>query len=120
MYHLLRAVALCGLALTGGAADFSYYVVALTYTPNYCAQAGTKDARLCGSRVPALVIRGLMPFTESGQPVQRCGGARSVPADVVRKATDFLPSEAAIQREWSTYGSCTGLSADDYFGTMRR
>jgi ribonuclease T2 len=31
-----------------------------------------------------------------------------------------MPSESLIQHEWSTHGVCTGLSAEDYFGLMRR
>jgi ribonuclease T2 len=33
---------------------------------------------------------------------------------------DIMPDPALIQHEWLTHGTCSGLSADDYFALIRK
>jgi ribonuclease T2 len=33
---------------------------------------------------------------------------------------DIMPDETLIQHEWTTHGTCSGLSAGEYFNLLRR
>lgn len=101
---------------------FDYYLLALSYAPDFCAQpAGNKDPRECGAgRHIGFVVHGLWPQSEWGRGPERCGPASPVPEDLVRVLLNYIPSESLIQHEWALHGTCTGLSANDYFAGVRR
>ncbi len=45
-----------------------------------------------------------------------CSNGSPVAADTVDHMLNFMPSRSLIQHEWQKHGTCTGLSAQDYFG----
>jgi len=104
------------------AATFSYYLLALSYAPDFCAQStANKDPRECGTgRHIGFVVHGLWPQVEGGRGPENCRPARPVSQDIVRATLDYIPTESLIQHEWATHGTCTGLSASDYFTFVRR
>jgi ribonuclease T2 len=105
-----------------GAGSFSYYLLTLSYAPDFCAQpSGDKDPRECGQgRHVGFVVHGLWPQGENSRGPENCGSARPVSQDTVRAMLNYLPTESLIQHEWSTHGVCTGLSASEYFALIRR
>src|SRR5205085_3122180 len=96
--------------------DFSYYLLSLSYAPDFCAQpAGNKDPRECGAgRHIGFVVHGLWPQGEGGRGPERCGPASPVSADLIRIMLNYIPSESLIQHEWANHGTCSGMSAADY------
>jgi ribonuclease T2 len=104
------------------AAVFSYYLLSLSYAPDFCAQpAGNKDPRECGAgRRIGFVVHGLWHQAESGRGPENCGAARPVAQDIVRATLRYIPTESLIQHEWATHGTCTGLSAEVYFTFVGR
>ena len=76
---LLLALAMPAHAEDGAAGDFDYYVLALTWSPNWCALTG--DARSddqCDARhAHGFTLHGLWPQYESGYP----SGCRSAERD---------------------------------------
>ena len=127
------AIALvCMLAATGQGrprkakpsrdAVFSYYLLSLSYAPDFCAQpTGNKDARECGTgRRIGFVVHGLWPQVEGGRGPEDCGSASPVSQEIVRLTLAYIPTESLIQHEWATHGTCTGLSSADYFALVRR
>ena len=112
--HKKRKVAVAG--------DFAYYLLTLSYAPDFCAQpAGNKDARECGAgRHIGFVVHGLWPQGENGRGPENCGSASPVSQDIVRITLNYIPTESLIQHEWATHGTCSGLSAADYFATLRK
>ena len=104
------------------AATFSYYLLSLSYAPDFCAQpSGNKDPRECGTgRHIAFVVHGLWPQVEGGRGPENCGPASPVSQDIVRATLPYIPTESLIQHEWATHGTCSGLSASDYFTFVRR
>jgi ribonuclease T2 len=106
---------------TGGG-SFSYYLLTLSYAPDFCAQpSGDKDPRECSQgRHVGFVVHGLWPQGENSRGPENCGSARPVSQDTVRAMLNYLPTESLIQHEWSTHGMCTGLSASEYFALIRR
>ncbi len=112
-----------GLALAEGepAGEFDYYVMALSWTPSYCALEG--DARGSEQCDPdtgfGWTLHGLWPQYETGWP-SYCRTSERNPsrADTAAQAGLFGTSGLAWH-QWNKHGRCTGLSADDYYAVSR-
>jgi ribonuclease T2 len=105
------------------AADFDYYLLTLSWAPDFCAQAkgGQKDPAECGTgRKVGFVVHGLWPQTNAGRGPESCGHASPVSAAIVQLMLNYIPTASLIQHEWQTHGTCTGLSAADYFALVRK
>jgi ribonuclease T2 len=64
------------------------------------------------------VVHGLWPQEASGDYPQHCGDA---PGPTDRQAdTDIMPTASLVEHEWKTHGTCSGLTADEYFAAMRK
>ena len=119
---LLLALALPAHAEGERAGDFDYYVVALTWSPNWCALEGdARDDDQCDARhAYGFTLHGLWPQYESGYP----SGCRSAERDPSRadtgSMTDIMGSGGLAWYQWKKHGRCTGLTARDYFATARR
>lgn len=103
-------------------ADFAYYLLSLSYAPDFCAQpTGNKDPRECGTgRHVGFIVHGLWPQGENSRGPERCGNSSPVSEDLVRVMLNYIPTESLIQHEWTIHGSCSGLSVGDYFATVRK
>ena len=119
---LLLALALPAHAEGEQAGDFDYYVMALTWSPNWCALEGdARDDDQCDARhAYGFTLHGLWPQYESGYP----SGCRSAERDPSRaetgSMTDIMGSGGLAWYQWKKHGRCTGLTARDYFATARR
>ena len=107
---------------TAAAPQFSYYLLVLSYAPDFCAQPqGNKDPRECGSgRHVGFIVHGLWPQGETTRGPQNCGHVSPVSQAVLQATLKYIPTESLIQHEWTAHGSCTGLSAADYFAALRK
>jgi ribonuclease T2 len=97
---------------------FDYYVLSLSWAPEFCADAAQAAANpgQCNSAKPMnFVVHGLWPRAENGQNPESCGKPEKVSKGLVRDLLPYMPSEELIQREWATHGACTGLSQNEYF-----
>ena len=122
MKGLLVAGLLLGGLLSTAAADqpgqFDYYVLSLSWSPQYCASSHRDDETQC-ARPYAFVAHGLWPQNERGYPSD-CGGRERVGEDTIARMLPLMPSRGLIIHEWRTHGACSGLGADDYFDTVSR
>lgn len=93
--------------------DFDYFVLALSWSPDYCATDGTNDAQQCslGKRL-AFVLHGLWPQYNQGYP-SSCS-TELLPASVKARFPGLFPSDALFTHEWEKHGTCTGLSPLEY------
>jgi ribonuclease T2 len=107
---------------TPAGSGFDYYVLALSWSPSYCAAEGPRANRQqCASGRPyGFVVHGLWPQYERGYP-QDCDTSqpRDVPFSQARQLSDIMPSTGLVTYEWRKHGSCTGLTQKDYFSVMR-
>jgi ribonuclease T2 len=102
--------------------DFAYYMLVLSDAPDFCAQPqGVKDPRECGrGRHIGFVVHGLWPQDETTRGPENCGGARPVAQNIIQTTLRYIPTESLIQHEWTTHGTCSGLSPADYFGALAK
>jgi ribonuclease T2 len=119
-YGVLAAalVFLCGPAL---ARDFDFYVLSLSWSPSYCAAEGAQaePAQCASGRPYAFVVHGLWPQNESGYPEFCDRSPEWVPQNLVSSMLDLMPSKRLIVHQWKKHGTCSGLSAADYFARLR-
>ena len=104
---------------------FDYYVLALSWSPSYCAGARSRsrDDQQCAPRDGkrfSFVLHGLWPQFEKGWP-QDCRSAAGdrVPRPVANRMLDIMPSDKLVFHEWRKHGTCSGLSIDGYFDLAR-
>jgi ribonuclease T2 len=118
-----------GDAFTGGESadapgDFSYYVLALSWSPTYCAQPENAERAplQCGVDRPfAFIVHGLWPQHERGWPRSCPAGANGedVPRELKDEMLDLMPSPALIESQWDRHGTCSGETQEAYFATTR-
>ncbi|MEQ6289587.1 ribonuclease [Vogesella sp. GCM10023246] len=102
------------LAATASAADvagrFDFYVLALSWSPDYCA-ARPQDAEQCG-RPYGFVLHGLWPQYQRGYPAS-CAAAPLQP-QIEQQFAGLYPSRKLYRHEWDKHGSCSGLSQPQF------
>jgi ribonuclease T2 len=105
----------------GAPGDFDFYVLALSWSPTYCALEGDGDDEQCGVERHGFIAHGLWPQYEAGYP-EFCESAMTarVSDAAVDSIRDITPSPGLIRYQWRKHGLCTGLRQSDYFGLMRR
>ncbi|NBN63295.1 ribonuclease T2 family protein [Pannonibacter tanglangensis] len=104
------------------AGDFDFYVLALSWSPTYCATAGARaDPQQCRAARPfRFIVHGLWPQHERGWPDFCALPRENQPSrEIVEGLFDIMPSRGLIQHQWRKHGSCTGLSAAAYFDLTR-
>src|SRR5712692_1061436 len=94
------------------APPFSYYLLVLSYAPDFCAQPqGNKDPRECGAgRHVGFIVHGLWPQGETSRGPENCRPASPVSNAIVQQTLKYVPTESLIRHEWTAHGSCSGLS----------
>ena len=104
------------------AGAFDYYVLALSWSPSYCARAGRDaDPMQCRAAKPfRFIVHGLWPQYERGFPDFCDGrGPRNAPREIVETILDIMPSRSLARHQWRKHGSCSGLSPKSYFELTR-
>jgi ribonuclease T2 len=105
------------------AGRFDYFVLALSWSPAYCAAEGDpeRDALQCDGRRPfAFVAHGLWPQYERGFPEFCPSRLRGVEDDILSSTLDITPSRGLIRHQWTKHGVCSGFSQAQYFDLTRQ
>lgn len=123
MRHLLVILlALLPLTARGDgerAGDFDYYVLALSWSPNWCALEGDeRDAEQCGEDF-GWVVHGFWPQYEEGWPAYCPTVERSPSRQVTAAQADLFGAGGAAWYQWKKHGVCSGLSAEHYYRLAR-
>ncbi len=129
--------------------EFDYYVLALSWSPAYCASHGRNDdssgyngsyrnyggnndrrgygrsgseEQCSGTRPFAFVLHGLWPqYERKGWP-EMCetGGRPWVPEETIDGMMDIMPSRRLVIHEYKKHGTCSGLDPSQYFSAARK
>lgn len=104
------------------AGDFDYYVLSLSWSPNWCLREGdARKADQCDARHDhGWILHGLWPQFHRGYP-SYCRTAHRAPSRSMTAAmADIMGSGGLAWHQWRKHGVCTGLTAQDYFALSRR
>lgn len=109
--------------MRGGApGEFDFYVLALSWSPGYCALEGDdkgRDQCRAGTNL-GFVVHGLWPQNERGYPTDCGPGGRTPSRQSMEVANRVFPSEGLARHQWRKHGTCSGSSPTDYFNDVRR
>jgi ribonuclease T2 len=99
---------------------FDYYLLNLSWSPQYCATDPNPDQLQCGpDKHFGFVVHGLWPQRQNGGWPQDCS-AEVVPDQQINSMLDIMPSRKLVKHEWKTHGSCSGLGVNGYFQAVRQ
>jgi ribonuclease T2 len=131
-----RIVGILLLAVMGGVASaqgrrdgepgqFDFYLLSLSWSPSFCAAAaergrGRVPALQCGARPFSFVVHGLWPQYDRGFPENCQVPSPRLDHRIVDNMLDLMPAPRLVYNEWDKHGTCSGLSARDYFATIRK
>ena len=99
----------------GSPGAFDYYVLALSWSPEFCH--GHPERAECTSGHFGFVVHGLWPQYANGYP-ENCSSEPGLanPASM----TDIMPDDGLVAHEWATHGTCSGLDPEAYFKLVRQ
>ena len=115
--------------------EFDFYVLALSWSPSFCEASAERTARRggsyetkrpraanpqCGERPYAFVVHGLWPQYEKGFPEYCQVPAQRLSRETVGAMLDVMPAPRLIFSQWDKHGTCSGLSPQTYFETVRK
>ena len=98
---------------------FDYFVLALSWAPDYCAANGSSDPQECGlGKKLGFVLHGLWPQYNQGYP-SNCG-SEPLPAAVKAQFPGLYPNDTLFEHEWAKHGTCSGLTPERYLAFTRQ
>ena len=101
------------------AGEFDYYVLAMSWSPTFCALEGeARDNPQC-DRPLGWVLHGLWPQFENGWPSYCNTNERNPSRSDTKAMVDIMGSAGSAWHQWKKHGRCSGLSSDDYFALAR-
>lgn len=107
---LLPLLLLPAARAAGTPGQFDYYVMALSWSPDYCA-ARPDDREQC-SRQFGFVLHGLWPQYQRGYPAD-CSAER-LDDRIEQQFAGLYPSRKLYRHEWQKHGSCSGLTQPQF------
>ncbi|MGJ8602883.1 MAG: ribonuclease T2 family protein [Marivita sp.] len=122
------ALAVMGLVLASAATakgersgEFDYYVLALSWSPTWCALEGdARQSPQCAAEADfGWVMHGLWPQYHRGWPSYCPTAERNPSRAMTRDMADIMGTSGLAWHQWNKHGVCSGLSAADYFALSR-
>ena len=105
---------------------FDYYLLVLSWSPSFCAEGAERDPTRaarnpqCGPRPFSFVVHGLWPQYDRGFPEFCQVPSPRLNRNIVSGMLDLMPAPNLIFHEWDRHGTCSGLSSNAYFETIRK
>lgn len=100
---------------------FDYYVLALSWSPTWCALEGdARDAAQCDpAEDRGWVLHGLWPQHETGWPSDCATSHRNPSRRETAAMADIMGSAGLAWHQWKKHGRCSGLDPAEYFALSR-
>ncbi|WHZ36035.1 ribonuclease T2 [Sagittula sp. MA-2] len=123
MRALLAALALFAAtpALADGepAGEFDYYVMSLSWSPNWCRMEGdARNSEQCDADF-GWVLHGLWPQYHRGWPAYCPTTERQPSRQQTAEIADIMGTSGLAWHQWKKHGVCSGLSASAYYALSR-
>jgi ribonuclease T2 len=118
---LLSLTTLPAIAEGERAGEFDYYVMALSWSANWCAIEGdARNSPQCDeSEDHGWILHGLWPQFHRGHP-SFCHTAKRPPSrGMTTDMADIMGTGGLAWHQWKKHGTCTDLSVSDYFALSR-
>ncbi|MFC6639532.1 ribonuclease T [Sulfitobacter sp. JBTF-M27] len=118
---LAALIAVTAAAEGERAGEFDYYVVSLSWSPNWCLREGdARDSPQCEKGTGhGWILHGLWPQFHRGYP-SFCQTAERPPTRrMTRDMADIMGTSGLAWHQWKKHGTCTGLSATSYYALSR-
>jgi ribonuclease T2 len=112
-----------GPAQNAAPGQFDFYVLSLSWSPSFCATAADDNrsgGAQCGARPFSFVVHGLWPQYERGFPEYCQTPSPRLYHGIMTSMLDLMPAPRLIYNEWDKHGTCSGLSAQNYFDAIRK
>jgi ribonuclease T2 len=98
--------------------DFDFYVLSLSWSPDFCAGSNVNDPQQCSvGKKLGFVLHGLWPQYNRGYPAN-CSNVK-LPKDMQAKFSKLYPSSNLFTHEWGKHGTCSGLKPLDYLALSK-
>ncbi|WP_084657461.1 ribonuclease T2 family protein [Natronohydrobacter thiooxidans] len=107
---------------TDPAQQDGYLVLALSWTPSWCAVTGRDrgDERCAAGSGAGWLVHGLWPQFETGGWPEFCDTPQPAPSRAETAAMmDIMGSEGLALHQWRKHGTCSGLAPEGYFTQTR-
>lgn len=101
--------------------DFDYYVLSLSWSPNWCTLEGdARNSPQCdASEDHGWVLHGLWPQYHRDWPAHCQTAERPPSRRITGEMTDIMGSSGLAWYQWRKHGTCSGLSAREYYALSR-
>jgi ribonuclease T2 len=100
-------------------ANFDFYVLTLSWSPDYCTSNGGNDPQQCSlGKKLGFVLHGLWPQYNQGYPSD-CSTVK-LPENVKAQFPNLYPSAELYDHEWEKHGTCSGLTPEQYLALSKR
>ena len=111
--------ALPALAEGEKAGEFDYYVLSLSWSPNWCQLEGNaRQSEQCDED-HGWILHGLWPQFHRGYPSYCRTVERAPSRGMTADMADIMGTSGLAWHQWKKHGTCTGLSATDYYALSR-
>jgi len=120
---VLALIMLAGSLRADGekAGEFDYYVLALSWTPTWCALEGdARGSEQCDATNDfGWTLHGLWPQFHQGWPSFCRTSERQPSRSMTNGMSDIMGTSGLAWHQWKKHGTCSGLSAQDYYALSR-
>ena len=111
--------ALPALAEGEKAGEFDYYVLSLSWSPNWCQlERNARQSEQC-EEDHGWILHGLWPQFHRGYPSYCRTIERAPSRGMTADMADIMGTSGLAWHQWKKHGTCTGLSATDYYALSR-
>jgi ribonuclease T2 len=122
MRSILLALSLSTPAMAEDVAgEFDYYVMALSWSPSWCALEGdARQSPQCdASEDHGWILHGLWPQYEDGWPANCRTRFRAPSRSQTGDMADIMGTSGLAWHQWNKHGVCSGLDSQDYYALSR-
>jgi ribonuclease T2 len=98
-------------------APVARYVLAASWSPEYCKSARDKASMQCSGRNGrfGFILHGLWPEAAKGPPPQWCVAGPRPKGETLRRNLCMTPAPGLLEHEWAKHGTCMAKKPETYF-----